>query len=156
MLCGDLNGKEIQKRGDMCIHTDDSFHCTVETNTTLLNNYTSIKKKKKRNQGFSRWSSGSDSELPRKGAWGSIPHQRTRSRILQLKIPQATKKTWHSQIHLKNIYPLQSSSFLKNLKGMQSRTQSFLGVITLPTTKLMPLLSQPPRIQQDHRHTTLA
>ena len=47
VLCGDLNGKEIQKRGDMCIHTADSFHCTVETNTTLLNNYTSIKKKKK-------------------------------------------------------------------------------------------------------------
>ena len=52
MLCGDLNGKEIQKRGDMCIHTADSFHCTVETNTTLLNNYTSIKKKKKGSRGF--------------------------------------------------------------------------------------------------------
>ena len=58
VLCGDLNGKEIQKRGDMCIHIADSFHCTVETNTTLLNNYTSIWKKKKTNQGFSWWSSG--------------------------------------------------------------------------------------------------
>ena len=33
-LC-DLNGKEIQKRGDTCIRTDDSLCCTVETNTTL-------------------------------------------------------------------------------------------------------------------------
>ena len=35
MLCGDLNGKEIQKRGDICICTADSLHCTIETNTTL-------------------------------------------------------------------------------------------------------------------------
>ena len=33
MLCGELNGKEIQKRGDICIHVPDSFCCTVETNT---------------------------------------------------------------------------------------------------------------------------
>lgn len=77
VLCGELNGKEIQKReeicvhigdsfhcgkeiqkrGEMCVHIGDSFHCTVESNTTLLDNYTSIKKKK-RNQGFSWWSSG--------------------------------------------------------------------------------------------------
>ena len=33
MLYGDLNGKEIQKRGDICIV--DSLCCTIETNTTL-------------------------------------------------------------------------------------------------------------------------
>ena len=31
MLCGDLNGKESQKRGDICIHIADSLHCTAET-----------------------------------------------------------------------------------------------------------------------------
>ena len=30
-----LNGKEIQKRGHICIHIADSFCCTAETNTTL-------------------------------------------------------------------------------------------------------------------------
>ena len=35
VLCGDLNGKEIQKRGDICIHIADSLHCTAETDTTL-------------------------------------------------------------------------------------------------------------------------
>ena len=33
VLCGDLNGEEIQKGGDVCMA--DSFCCTVETNTTL-------------------------------------------------------------------------------------------------------------------------
>ena len=33
MHCGDLNGKEVQKGGDRCICTADSFCCTVETNT---------------------------------------------------------------------------------------------------------------------------
>ena len=36
VLCGDLNGKEIQKRGDLCISTTDSFYSTVETNTTFV------------------------------------------------------------------------------------------------------------------------
>ena len=31
--CGDLNGKKIQKRGDMCICIADSVCCTAETNT---------------------------------------------------------------------------------------------------------------------------
>ena len=35
VLCGDLNGNEIQKRGDMCIHIAGSLCCTVEINTTL-------------------------------------------------------------------------------------------------------------------------
>ena len=34
-LCGDLNGKEIQKRGDAWIHTAGSVCCTAETDTTL-------------------------------------------------------------------------------------------------------------------------
>ena len=33
MLCGELNGKEIEKRGDICIYIADSLCCTVETNT---------------------------------------------------------------------------------------------------------------------------
>ena len=32
VLCGDLHGKEIQKRADMCIRRADSLCCTVETN----------------------------------------------------------------------------------------------------------------------------
>ena len=41
MLCGDLNGKEITKRGDVCIRLADPLCCTTETNTTLLSNDTS-------------------------------------------------------------------------------------------------------------------
>ena len=43
MLCGDINGKEIQKGGDICIHIADSLCCTVEGNTILESNYTPIK-----------------------------------------------------------------------------------------------------------------
>ena len=46
MLCGDLNGKETQQRGDMCVHVADSLRRTVETNTTLYSNYTPTKEKK--------------------------------------------------------------------------------------------------------------
>ena len=35
VLCGDLKGKEIQKRGDVCIRTADSLCYIAETNTTL-------------------------------------------------------------------------------------------------------------------------
>ena len=35
VLCGDLNGKEIQKRRDVCIHTADSLRCAGEPNTAL-------------------------------------------------------------------------------------------------------------------------
>ena len=38
-LCGvyfcDLNGKEVQKGGDMCVCVADSFCCAVQANTTL-------------------------------------------------------------------------------------------------------------------------
>ena len=40
VLCGDVTGKQIQKRGDICLRIADSLCCTVETNTTLLSNYT--------------------------------------------------------------------------------------------------------------------
>ena len=47
VLCGDLNGKEIQKRGDIyiyvCIWIADSICCRVETSKTLQSNYTPIK-----------------------------------------------------------------------------------------------------------------
>ena len=43
MLYGDLNGKEIQKRGDICVRIADSLCCIAEINTTLWNNYTPIK-----------------------------------------------------------------------------------------------------------------
>ena len=34
-MTGDLNEKEVQKGGDMCICMADSFCCRVETNTTI-------------------------------------------------------------------------------------------------------------------------
>ena len=43
MLCGDLSWKEFQKGGDMYIHIADSLCCTVQTNTTVENNYIPIK-----------------------------------------------------------------------------------------------------------------
>ena len=49
VLCGDLNGKEIQKSGDLCLHAAGSLCCTTETNTTLEGNYTPIKINKKKN-----------------------------------------------------------------------------------------------------------
>ena len=33
MLYGDLNGKKVQKRGDVCIGVADSLCCMVEINT---------------------------------------------------------------------------------------------------------------------------
>ena len=43
MLCGDLNGKETPKRGDICMHMADSLHSIAETDTILQSNYTPIK-----------------------------------------------------------------------------------------------------------------
>ena len=50
MLCGDLNGKETQKKGDICIRIADSLCNTAETHTTLESNYTPIKIKTKKKQ----------------------------------------------------------------------------------------------------------
>ena len=35
MHCGNLNGREVQKGGDICTCMADSFCCAVEANTTL-------------------------------------------------------------------------------------------------------------------------
>ena len=43
MLYSDLNGKEIQKRGDVCIHTADSHYVTVETNSVVKQLYSNKK-----------------------------------------------------------------------------------------------------------------
>ena len=34
-LCGELNGKESQKREDTCMHTADSLCSIAETNRTM-------------------------------------------------------------------------------------------------------------------------
>lgn len=44
MLFGDLNGQEIHRREDMCIHVADSLYCISETNKKNKN-----KKKKETN-----------------------------------------------------------------------------------------------------------
>ena len=38
-------GRGVQEGAYKCIHTADSLHCTAETNTTLLSNYTSTERK---------------------------------------------------------------------------------------------------------------
>ena len=38
-------------------------------------------------------------QAPNEGGLGSIPDQRTRSPMLQIKIPHVTDKIWHSQIN---------------------------------------------------------
>ena len=43
VLCGDLNGKKIEKRGGICICIVDSLCCIVETDKKLLSNYMPIK-----------------------------------------------------------------------------------------------------------------
>ena len=47
MLC-DLNRKEIQKRGDICIRIADSLCCTVETHINIAKQQQSNLKKKER------------------------------------------------------------------------------------------------------------
>ena len=42
LLCGDLNGKEFFKNGDICIHRADSLCHTVETNTALNSKHTPV------------------------------------------------------------------------------------------------------------------
>ena len=50
VLCGDLNGKEIQKREGICTCAADSPCYTAEMKTTLQSNYTPIKKKRKKKE----------------------------------------------------------------------------------------------------------
>ena len=42
--CDDPKGRDVG--GDVCIHIADSLCCISETNTTLENDYTPIKKKR--------------------------------------------------------------------------------------------------------------
>ena len=49
MLCGDLNGKEMQKRGNICIQIVDSVCSIAKNNTKVQSNYTLIKLKNKLN-----------------------------------------------------------------------------------------------------------
>ena len=49
-LFGDLSGKEIQKRQDICIHIVDLLCYTAEANTTLKINYTPVILNLKNNQ----------------------------------------------------------------------------------------------------------
>ena len=49
MLCGDLNRKEIQNRGDIYIHMADSLCYTVETNNTVKQLYSNKSFKKIKN-----------------------------------------------------------------------------------------------------------
>ena len=48
MHCGDLNGKEVQKGGSVCIRTADSFRWRTDANPTLENNCTPVKVNLKR------------------------------------------------------------------------------------------------------------
>ena len=48
MHCGELNAKEIQKGGDICVYVADSFCCTVETNITYSNKKVNLKNKGKK------------------------------------------------------------------------------------------------------------
>ena len=56
MLCGDLSGKEIQKRVCVYTHTHthihmaDSHSWTAETDKAVQSNYTPIKKKRLKKQ----------------------------------------------------------------------------------------------------------
>ena len=47
VLFGDLNGKEIQKRGHICVRRADSLCCAAETTSTLSSNYTPVTFKNK-------------------------------------------------------------------------------------------------------------
>ena len=47
LLCGDLNGKEILKRRNICTQKAGPLYYIAETDSSI-SNYTPIKKKKKR------------------------------------------------------------------------------------------------------------
>ena len=42
VIYSDLNGKEIQKRQDICIHLADSLCCTVKIDIAVQSNQTPI------------------------------------------------------------------------------------------------------------------
>ena len=43
MLCGDLDRKELQKRGGLCVHVAGSLCCAAESSTALRNSCSPIK-----------------------------------------------------------------------------------------------------------------
>ena len=45
-LCGNLDGRGVWERMDTCIYVAESLHCSSETITTLLIDYTPIQNKK--------------------------------------------------------------------------------------------------------------
>lgn len=57
-LC-DLNGKEIQKEGEICIRTVDSLCCTIEANINIVKQLHSNKKKKERKRTAKKLFAGS-------------------------------------------------------------------------------------------------
>ena len=42
MLCDDLDGNEIQNRGDVCVDVSDLFCSAPEANTTLESSYSVV------------------------------------------------------------------------------------------------------------------
>ena len=46
MVCGSLAGKEVWGRMDTCTCMAESLRCSLETNVTLLIDYTPIQNKK--------------------------------------------------------------------------------------------------------------
>ena len=46
MFCGNLNGKEIHNRENVCIDIADSFCCTIESNNIVKQLYSNKIKKK--------------------------------------------------------------------------------------------------------------
>ena len=54
MICGDLNGKEIEKKMDICIHITNSFCSTAEANNIVKINFI-IKINLKKSTNDKRW-----------------------------------------------------------------------------------------------------
>ena len=59
MRCGDLNRKEAQKGGAICICVADSFCCTVETNTDfpddVVGKESACQRRRYKRHGFNPW-----------------------------------------------------------------------------------------------------
>ena len=88
MICGDLNWKEIHKRGDMYICTADSLCCPTEINTTYFN-------KIKGTSLVVQWLGLCS---PNAGGLGLIPGQGTKSHLSQLKSSHTVTKILHATI----------------------------------------------------------
>ena len=72
MHCGDLNGEEVKKKGDICICMMIHFAVQLETNTTIQSNYTPIKiilKRKKKETKTARTLGGKSGNTGIRFAW---------------------------------------------------------------------------------------